>query len=141
MAMQKIEINQDFPQPVNELFSYLAEHENLALLFAPAKVTRVRDGKDSRNGEGSARLLKIPLAPVIEETNTRVIDNEHIEYRITNKTPLKNHLGVMEFSAKGAGSHLHYTIVFESRIPLAGPLVRGILGSTIRKGLKKLARG
>lgn len=139
MSIQKIEVIHRSAIPLAELFARLSEHENLqTLLFAPAKVSRLRSGHDSRNGVGSARRVKIPLSPVIEETVTAFRENELIEYRISNMTPLKNHLGVMRFSPDGAGSTLHYTITFESRIPFAGPLVKAALGSVIRKNLKAL---
>ena len=45
----------------------------------------------------------------------------------------------MEFSATpSGGSRLLYTIEFESRIPLAGPLIRAGLERAIRKGLERL---
>lgn len=140
MAKQLIDLNADFDAPVETLFAYLSEHENLAALFAPASVTRLNDGDDSRNGVGSKRRIKIPLSPAIEETNTVVIDNEHIEYRVTNKTPIKNHLGIMRFSSTANGSHLHYTIEFESRIPFAGPGIKLLLGHAIKKGFKKVKK-
>jgi len=138
MSLQKIEVTQEFLSSVESLFGYLSEHENLATLFAPATVTRVRDGYDSRNGVGSVRRVKIPLAPVIEETVTAFKHGERVEYTISNHTPLKNHRGVMNFSPTANGSRLHYTITFESRIPLAGPLVKAVLETVIRKGLKDI---
>lgn len=138
MALQKIEVTKEFLMPVEALFAHLSEHENLATIFAPAKVTRVRDGNGSRNGIGSARLVKIPLAPVIEETVTAFKEGELVEYTISNHTPLKNHLGVMKFAPTANGSRLHYTITFESRIPFAGPLVKAVLETVIRKGLKDI---
>lgn len=139
MALQKIDVTQDFPIPVENLFAWMSEQENMGKLFAPAKVTRLRDGKDSRNGVGSARLVKMPLAPVIEETNTLVGENERIEYRVTNRTIITNHMGVMEFSRVGTGSRLHYTITFESRVPGTGWLIRVMLDHAIRKGLQQVA--
>ncbi len=138
MSLQKIEVTKEFLSSVESLFSYLSEHENLAILFAPAKVTRVRDGHDSRNGVGSVRQVKIPLAPVIEETVTAFKPGELVEYRISNHTPLKNHRGVMLFSPTATGSRLHYTITFESRIPFSGPLVKAVLETVIRNGLKDI---
>jgi len=138
MAQQKIEVIKEFKMPVESLFAQLSEHENLATVFAPAKVTRVRDGNGSRNGVGSARLVKIPLAPIIEETVTAFKEGELVEYSISNTTPLKNHLGIMKFSPTAQGSKLHYTITFESRIPFTGPLVKATLELVIRKGLDNI---
>lgn len=136
MGQQRIEIVQEFALPVEKLFSYLSEHENLAAIFAPAKVTRVRNGDSSRNGVGSVRSLRILVGPPFEETVTAFKENELIEYRITKGGPLKNHHGVMKFYPFNGGSRLHYTIVFEGKLPVIASLIKPPLESSIRKGLK-----
>ncbi|GAC1626158.1 MAG: SRPBCC family protein [Nevskia sp.] len=138
MGQQRVEVVRDFPIPVKQLFAFLSEHENLATIFAPAQVTRVRDGYSSRNGVGSVRRLRLPIAPPFEETVTACEDNKLIEYRISKGSPLKNHKGVMRFSAVKGGSRLHYTIVFEGKLPLVAALVRPALEFAIRKGLKSV---
>jgi len=138
MAQQRIEIVQEFSLPVEKLFSYLSEHENLAAIFAPAKVTRVRNGDTSRNGVGSVRSLRILVAPPFEETVTAFKENELIEYRITQGSPLKNHHGVMRFYPFNQGSRLHYTIVFEGKLPVIASLIKPGLDRAIRKGLKAI---
>lgn len=138
MGQQRIEVVQEFPIPVKQLFAYLAEHENLATIFAPAKVTRVRDGYTSRNGVGSVRRLQALIAPPFEETVTAVEENKRIEYRISKGSPLKNHKGVMQFSSIKGGSKLHYTIEFEGKLPLVAELIKPVLNFAIRKGLKTI---
>lgn len=135
---QHIDITKNFGMPVEKLFAFLAEHENLGTIFAPARVTRLRDGDTSRNGVGSVRQVKMPAGGPLEETVTAFKENALIEYRITRGSPLKNHHGIMRFSPHGAGSKLHYTIDFEGKFPLVGPILRVILGSAIRKGLDTL---
>jgi uncharacterized protein YndB with AHSA1/START domain len=132
--MQRIEIDHDFALPVERVYAYLSEHENLTKVFG-AKVARVRDGDDSRNGTGSVRQLRIGLMPPFEETVTRAVPNELIEYKITKGSPLKDHRGSMQFSSTGSGSHLHYVIEFNAAPGLA-QVVKAGLDRTIRKGLK-----
>lgn len=138
MSQQRIEIVQEFSQPVEQLFAFLSEHENLAAIFAPARITRVRNGDTSRNGVGSVRQLRILVAPPFEETVTAFKENELIEYRITKGSPLKNHHGVMRFFPQNGGSRLHYTIVFEGKLPLVASLIRPNLERAIKKGLRSL---
>ncbi len=53
--------------------------------------------------------------------------------------PLKNHKGVMRFSDTGTGgSRLDYTIEFEGKLPLIGPIIKAGLDQGIRRGLNKL---
>lgn len=136
--MQRIVITADTTVPVDKLFAFLSEQENMARLFAPAKVTRLRDGDSSRNGVGSVRQVKIPLSPAIEETNTVFEENRRIEYRVTNKAAIKNHLGVMEFVPTAGGSQLRYTITFDGRVPLTGVLIKVALQATIKRNIAKL---
>ncbi len=139
MAQQIIQLNIDLPAPVEEIFSFFEVHENLGRIFG-ARISRIREGSDAPNGTGSVRKLSIGPLPPIEETVTLYEKNARIEYSISNTTPLKNHHGIMRFSEKDGGTHLDYNIVFESRIPLVGGLIRKTLERNIRKGCEKYAR-
>lgn len=139
--MQKIAVEHDFDVSVERAFAFLSEHENLSTLF-PAKVTRIKDGDDgTRNGTGSVRKLRIAILPPFEETNTNVVPNELVEYRITKGSPLRGHRGKMTFSPRdGGGSHLRYEIEFGAVIPGLDRIVAKALESNIRKGLPKVDR-
>ena len=132
--MQRVEITQDFALPVERIYAYLSEHENLGPLFG-ATVTRVRDGGSTRNGVGSVRRLRIAVLPAFEETVTAAVPNELVAYRITKGSPLKNHSGVMTFSTTPTGSRLHYVIEFGSVLPGLDRIVKLGLDRNVRKGL------
>ena len=132
--MQRVEITQDFALPVERVYAYLSEHENLGPLFG-ATITRVRDGGSSRNGVGSVRSLRVAPLPAFEETVTAAVPNELVAYRITKGSPLKNHSGVMTFSTTPTGSRLHYVIEFGSVLPGLDRIVKLGLDRNVRKGL------
>ena len=137
--MNTIVIERDFSVPVDRLFAYLSEHENLNVLF-PARVERLNDGTDGqRNGVGSARKLSFGgLLPFVE-TNTEVVPNELMRYRITKGTPLNHHRGEMKFSPReGGGSHLRYEIEFGSRVPGLAAIVASSTKRSIERGLAKV---
>jgi hypothetical protein len=137
--MQHVHVTQEFGQPVQDVFAYLGEHENLGPLFG-AKVTRLSDGSDgTRNGAGSARELRIGPLPGFVETNVEVVPDELIRYRITQGGVLKDHEGVMRFSPQGVGSRLDYTIQFDGKVPGLGPVVKAGLTRNISKALRRLA--
>src|SRR3954464_11087136 len=137
--MQRVHVTQDFPQPVEELFGYLSEQENLEPLFG-AKIKRLTDGADgTRNGTGASRELKVGPLPGFVETNTEVIPNELVRYRITKGGILKDHEGVMRFSSQGTGSRLDYTIDFDGKVPGTGALVKTMLTRNVKAGLAKYA--
>jgi hypothetical protein len=137
--MQRVHVTQDFPQPVSELFAYLSEQENLEPLFG-AKIKRLTDGTDGRrNGVGASRELRVGPLPGFVETNTEVVENELIRYRITKGGVLRDHEGVMRFSSNGSGSHLDYTIDFDGKLPGIGPVVQKMLTKNISTALRKFA--
>jgi Polyketide cyclase / dehydrase and lipid transport len=138
--MQRVHVTQDFPQPVEELFAHLNEQENLEPLFG-CKIKRLSDGTDgTRNGTGASRELKVGPLPGFVETNTEVIPNELIRYRITKGGVLKNHEGVMRFSRAGTGSRLDYTIDFDGKAPGVGPFVKSMLTRNITNALRRYAK-
>jgi uncharacterized protein YndB with AHSA1/START domain len=137
--MQRVQVIQDFSQPVEEVFAYLSEQENLGPLFG-AKIRRLTGGSDgTRNGAGASRELRVGPLPGFVETNTEVVPDELIRYRITRGGVLKDHEGVMRFSRRGEGSRLDYTIVFDGKAPGVGPLVKLMLTRNISAGLRKFA--
>ena len=139
-VMQRVHVVQDFPQPVEALFAHLSEQENLESLFG-AKIKRLSDGNDgTRNGVGASRELKVGPLPGFVETNTEVIPNELIRYRITKGGILKDHEGVMRFSSQGTGSRLDYTIDFDGKVPGTGAVVKKMLEKNIKAGLEQFAR-
>jgi uncharacterized protein YndB with AHSA1/START domain len=135
--VQRVDITHDFSLPTERVYEYLSEHENLAPLFG-ARIERVRDGEDSRNGTGSVRRLRIGPGPSFDETVTEAVPGKRIAYRISRGSPLRGHRGVMEFTPTETGSRLHYVIEFGSAVPGLARIVKLGLTRTIIRGLRKV---
>ena len=136
--MQRIDLVHDFALPVDRVYAYLSEHENLGPLFG-ATVTRLRDGDTSRNGVGSVRQLRVVPFPSFEETVTAAVPDELVEYRITRGGfPVKDHSARMTFTPQGAGTRLRYEIALGSQVPGADRVVAAVLARNIRKGLRQV---
>ena len=139
LVVQRVHVTQNFSQPVEPVFAYLAEHENLATVFG-AKIKRLNDGSDgTRNGVGSAREMRVGPTPPFVETNIEVVPNQLIRYRITRGGVLRNHEGVLRFSSVGDGSLLDWTITFQGKAPGIGPVVKLGLTRNMSRALKQLA--
>ncbi len=135
MRAYRVHVSHDFAKPPERVFAYLSEHENLGPLFN-AKITRVRDGDSERNGVNSVRELKIGPLPPLQETVHEFVPGERIVYRITKGGPLRDHVGVLEFSpTPGGGTHLEYNIRIASAIPGVAPIVASGLTRDISNGL------
>jgi uncharacterized protein YndB with AHSA1/START domain len=136
-----LHVEYDFTKPPERIYAHLAEHENLEPLFG-AKVTRLTDGTDGeRNGVGSSRQMKIGPLPPFVETVTEAVAPERIVYRITEGSPLQDHVGVMRFSPTPAGgTHLEYDINLSSRLPLVARIVNAMLKKSILAALPDVDR-
>jgi hypothetical protein len=132
--MQRVEIAQDFALPVDRVFAFLSEHENLGPLLG-ADIRRLQDGDTSRNGVGSVRRLKIGPLPAFEETVTQVEPDALVEYRITKGSPLTDHRGELRFAPRGSGSTVTWRIEFGAP-PVLDRIVALGLRRTIAKGLR-----
>jgi uncharacterized protein YndB with AHSA1/START domain len=131
-----VHVEHDFDKPPERIFAHLAEHENLAEVFG-AKVTRLRDGQNGeRNGVGSVRELRAGPLPPFEETVSEFVAPERIVYRITKGSPLRGHVGVMEFAPSASGgTRFVYDIRIGSAIPGLAPLVCASLTRSIKRAL------
>jgi uncharacterized protein YndB with AHSA1/START domain len=140
MRAHHIHVEHDFTKPPERIFAHLAEHENLAAVFG-AKVTRLRDGEQGeRNGVGSRRRLNVGPLPPFEETVTEFLPSQRIAYRITKGSPLRGHIGVMDFTATPGGTHFVYDIRIASPIPGLAPLVCAVLTRSITRSLPGVDR-
>jgi uncharacterized protein YndB with AHSA1/START domain len=130
-----VHVEHDFAKPPERIFAHLSEHENLAAVFG-AKVTRLRDGDDERNGVGSMRRLQIGPLPPFEETVTEFVPSERIVYEITKGSPLRGHVGTMTFApTSGGGTRFVYDIRISSPIPAIAPVVHAALTRSIERSL------
>ena len=134
--MQRIEVTRSFSLPVERVYAFLSEHEQLGPLLG-ARITRLRDGDTARNGVGSVRRVQVGPLPAFEETVTQAVPDELVEYRITKGSPLRDHLGVLQFAPQGPGSTLTWTVTF-SAPPVLDRLFALALERSIRTGLAKV---
>ena len=146
MTKQYIDLMQEFKAPVNAVFTELTDHEKFGKLLK-AKITRTVDGQDGHlNGLGSVRkITPVPLAD-FEETVVTFEPNKLMEYVVSKGSPIKNHIGRMEFSAVdspdgGESTRVRYTIEFEPKLPIPflGSLLKKAIETPVKQGFATLA--
>ncbi|HLB21648.1 MAG TPA: SRPBCC family protein [Solirubrobacteraceae bacterium] len=140
MRARHVHVEHDFAKSPERIFAHLAEHENLAEVFG-AKITRLRDGDNERNGVGSVRQLQIGPLPAFEETVEEFVPAQRIVYRITKGSPLRGHVGVMTFApTPSGGTRFVYDIRIASPIPGVAPIVHASLTRSIQRSLPGIER-
>jgi ribosome-associated toxin RatA of RatAB toxin-antitoxin module len=141
MSKESIHFIQDYDVPVYQVFSFFSDHNRMGEVY-PAFIKRIQDSSDPKNanGLGSVRLL-VTFAAIFTETITQYSEPSLIEYRISFGSPLKNHVGTMNFMDLGNGRcRLDYTIEFEPRIPKTGFLLRNLLEKQVGGAIRELAK-
>ncbi|MGB8856185.1 MAG: SRPBCC family protein [Burkholderiales bacterium] len=111
--------------PREKVFDYFADHQNFTGLFG-STCERSREGKSELNGLGSVRTMRMGIGS-FDETIVLFDKPNRIHYRITRGSPLKDHLGTVEFVPEGDGTRVDYRICFKGKAPFVAPLVAWLL--------------
>jgi uncharacterized protein YndB with AHSA1/START domain len=131
MPSQEVRLHERVHAPVDAVFAFFADHARFATLFG-VRCQRIRDGEDDANGLHAVRRLgRGPLA--FEETIVAFEPNRRIAYQITRGSPLKHHIGIINFSREGDATVIDYVIRFDGKLPGIGPLITKGLRATWRK--------
>jgi uncharacterized protein YndB with AHSA1/START domain len=125
MSTQRFHQTMHIKAPVETVFALFADHAQFARLLG-GRATRIKDGQGGNpNGLGSVR--RVPLIG-LEETVVRFEPSKAIDYAITRGgAPLRNHLGQIRFTPQGNGTHITYTIAFDSAIDVIAIMVGKLL--------------
>ncbi|TJY65152.1 SRPBCC family protein [Sinimarinibacterium sp. CAU 1509] len=130
MPSQEVRLRKRVNAPIGSVFEFFADHERFATLFG-ARCRRIRVGDDDPNGLHSVRSMGPgPLA--FEETIVEFEPMQRIAYQITRGSPLKNHIGIINFTDEGNSTLIDYVIRFDGKLPGVGPLIARILGMAWR---------
>ncbi|MBU1193464.1 MAG: SRPBCC family protein [Proteobacteria bacterium] len=142
MSRQHIEIRQSFNAPVETIFTILTDHESFGNVIA-TKIRRVVDSpEENKNGAGSVRRVFSSMLPAFEETVITFEPHSLMEYVVSKGSPIKNHIGRMEFSEENGITRLCYFIDFDPRLPFMflGPVLKSAIEKPMRKSLEKLSK-
>lgn len=137
----RIHLTADVATPPDEVFDYLTDHFDE---IWQGKMERVREGGDPSTplGLGFVRRMHTPVGKLDEE----IVTHERprlIEYKVLDdgKVPFHNHLGRIELTGTGLGTHVDYTVDFDFRPPWRGPVTAAVMraGWALR-GRRKLKK-
>lgn len=138
-----IVIQQEFPQPIGQVFAALSQHATYNQLFAPLQVERSQDSTDQLypDGVGSVRNMGFGGFKPLQEQITVFEPNRKIEYQIIHNPMIKQHLGSISFSAITENVTLvTYRVALTTRVPFAHRLILPQLKWVIQRGLRKLVK-
>ena len=151
MSQHSVRFTEHFDATPAKVFPYFARHETFgAMAGGPVAaklkfIRRIRIGDSLKSPDGVGSVRRIGYGPLgFEETVSTSTPGKLIEYYISKGSPLKNHLGRIEFHADGDGTRVDYVITFEPKLPGTAGLLKGVLKGMIspafgriRKALKE----
>lgn len=131
----EIHIREQVDAPVDTVFERFADHVWFTGLFG-SSCKRVVEGEDEPNGLGSVRRIGAgPLS--FDETIVVFEPGQRLHYTITRGSPLKNHMGEIEFKQEGGKTVVDYRIRFEGKLPGAGALTKAALEFAWKQNARK----
>lgn len=140
MPQYQVRINETVDAPREKVFAFFADHEKFATLLG-GSCKRVKDGKDPAEPNGLGSVRRIGPGPLaFEETIVGFDAPSLIQYSITRGSPLKNHLGTIEFSSRGSSTRVEYVIRFDTKLPFTGKLIAKALGLAWKRSAPKILK-
>lgn len=147
MSQHSVRFVEHFNAPPAAVFPYFAQHETFgAMAGGPLAdklrlIRRVRIGEDLKHPDGVGSVRRIAYGPLaFEETVTASTPNRLIEYVISKGSPLKNHIGRIEFSDDAGGTRVDYLITFEPRLPGTALAIKQALKAMIGPAFPRIRK-
>ncbi|HUR40349.1 MAG TPA: SRPBCC family protein [Verrucomicrobiae bacterium] len=141
MPQQTVRFEQFFAAPRERVFAWFADHEQFGLIW-PGRTRRIQESADPREPNGLGSVREVATAGMaLEETITGFEPPSCIEYQVTRGGPVKNHRGLLNFTAVDGGTKLDYTIEFDPKIPFTGGLIASVVCTSWHRGVQRAIEG
>jgi ligand-binding SRPBCC domain-containing protein len=142
--MSKIEYETDVNAPVERVFEYYTNPDNIKESWPRDVVKESENVSGSKGEEGSEMRVKGQYMGRQEEMKLEVVDKEPNRKLVTRQTegPFKMWESVQEFQGNGNRTHIRHTIEYE--LPTTGKIANTRTGSQAdnkrRQGLEQAAQ-
>ncbi|HEX6377494.1 MAG TPA: SRPBCC family protein [Nitrososphaeraceae archaeon] len=142
--MSKLEYETDVNAPVERVFEYYTNPDNIKESWPRDVVKESESVSGSKSEEGSEMRVKGQYMGKEEEMKLQVVDNEPNRKLVTRQTegPFKKWESIQEFQGNGNRTHIRHTIEYE--LPTTGKIANTLTGSQadnkIGQGLEQAAQ-
>ncbi|HEX2097426.1 MAG TPA: SRPBCC family protein [Solirubrobacterales bacterium] len=130
--MASFEFVRDVAAPAEVVFDVLTDHRGYARITRLPRAELEREGDPAPNGVGAIRALWSVGPPLREE----VIVYERpsrFSYKILSGVPVRDHVGTVELSRVGGGTHIVYVVRMMPTVPIGGGAVVAVTKLAIRQ--------
>ncbi len=134
--MPHISFNRRIDAPIDVVWSVLSDHRGMQSWTPLRRAELEREGSPDPNGVGAIRRL-VAVGPPIREEVTEYEAPKRLVYKMLSGAPVKNYFGRTSLTESDGKTDLYWTIDFDSSLPGAGLVVRGVIGDLIRRLAKE----
>jgi uncharacterized protein YndB with AHSA1/START domain len=122
--------------PPATVFDVLTDHRGYARITPLRKAELEREGEPAPDGVGAIRRLTAVGPPMREEV-LAYVPGERFSYKLLSGLPVRDHVGTVELTPSGDGTHVVYAVRTTPTLPLVG----GAFLVGMKFGIKQLLGG
>lgn len=137
--MPLIELERRVQAPVKIVWEVLTDHRAYVRWAGVDEATLEREGKDDPNGQGALRHLRKGPVHIREE----IVASEaprSFSYTVVSGPPVRDYLASVSLAAEGEATLVRWTVRFEPKVPLTGPLMKPVVRKVITDLLSAATR-
>lgn len=136
--MASFTLEREIAAPPEVVFDVLTDHRRYSEITRLRRSELEREGEPAPNGVGAVRVLSAaPGAPLLREEVIAYERPTRFSYTLLAGLPVRDHVGTVELSPRGAGTRLVYAVRTTPTLPLAG----GAVVAAVKLGIKQLLDG
>jgi uncharacterized protein YndB with AHSA1/START domain len=125
--------------PPEIVFEVLTDHRRYPEITPLRKAVLEREGEPAPNGVGAIRKLSA-VGPPLREEVLAYEPGVRFSYKLLSGLPVRDHVGTVELTPSGAGTHVVYAVRTTPTVPLAGAGVIAVIKVGIRQLLGGVAK-
>lgn len=138
--MQRVAVSKWIEAPPQAVWDLYTDHVSWQRWAGLGSVRLTEVGSPERDGAGCVREISRLGFRVLERVET-FEPPTRMTYRVVGGMfPVRNHLGLVEFSTDGAGTRVDWSCQFEPVIPATSGVLRLIVNKTFTDVLEQLSR-
>lgn len=137
--MPSFELEHRIQAPIDVVWSVLSDHRGYVAWAGVDEARLEREGDEDPNGVGALRhLRKGPIS--IREQIVASESPTSFSYTVVSGPPVRDYLGTVVLTADGGATRVRWTVRFEPKIPLSGPVLLPVIRKVISDLLGRATR-
>jgi hypothetical protein len=129
----------DVAAPPAVVFDVLTDHRGYADISRVRSVELEREGNPPPNGVGAIRSLR-SVGPPLREEVIAYEPGSRFAYKLLSGAPLRDHVGTVELTESGRGTHVTYRVDTTPTVPVIGGVAVAITRLAVSSLLKGIVR-